>query len=174
MQQKGGGSEHAEGGGVVGLVGDLVDEFAVDYLAVGVEDEDGTGEEPLQWTVDELNAVVACELRRAESRGGDYILQTFEGAETAGGKWKVGGDAEHHGIFLLGSLRVEAAHGGGADRCVEAWENVEHDLLAGKIGEVHLLELGCNKSEFGSLVAHCGEIAIGMACIAFEIYGFHI
>ena len=40
--------------GVVGLVGDFVDEVAVDDAAVFVEDEDASGEEPCEGSVNEL------------------------------------------------------------------------------------------------------------------------
>ena len=40
--------------GVVGLAGDFVDEVAVDDAAVFVEDEDASGEEPCEGSVNEL------------------------------------------------------------------------------------------------------------------------
>lgn len=40
-------SEHAKSGLIVGLVGNLIDKLAVDYLTVGINDNDGAGKQSL-------------------------------------------------------------------------------------------------------------------------------
>ncbi len=86
---------------IVGLTGNLIDKLAVYYLTVGVNDNDSTGKQPLERTIDKFNAIRARELRRTERRRRNYILQPFERTESSCCKRQVDRHTEHYGILFF-------------------------------------------------------------------------
>ena len=166
--------EDAEGAVVVGLMGDFVDQVGVYHIAVGVEYDDGAGEQAGERAVDELEAVFVCELRRTEGRGGHYIVDALGGAEAAQGEGQIHRYAYDSHIGYVGSHLVEAAHAHGAHRGVEAREYIEHDALAAEIAAGYVGEVFGHEIEAGCFGAYGGDVAIGVAGSAFEMYGFHI
>ena len=94
----------------MGLFGDVFDEVAVDDAAVGVDYDDGAGQQAFKRAVDKLDAIVSDERGGAERRGDDDILDVVGGAESRHCERQIHADADDRGVFALGGFGVETAH----------------------------------------------------------------
>ncbi len=65
-----------------------------------------------------------------------HFIQPFDIAEAAHGKRQVSGDYQHHRIIHVAGFLVEFARGHGADRGIQAGNDIEYFFLAGKIASV--------------------------------------
>lgn len=159
---------------VVGFVGDFLDEIRVDHIAFLIDDQDRSGEQTGKRAVDHGQAVVLPEFRRAESRSGDYSVDAFGRTETRHRERQIHRHAYDHSVVELGGLTVEPPHRCGADRGVEAREDIEHDAFAGETLSGDFVEIFADESERGRLLASDGHIAACLHCCAFEENCFHI
>ncbi len=65
-----------------------------------------------------------------ESRGGRYVFNAVDGAESCCGKGEVFGDAEHDCVVKFRSLFVETPHRCGAYIGVKTGEDIQHNTLS--------------------------------------------
>ena len=154
--------EGGKSGLVVGLLGDFGNEFLVDDVVLGVEDNDGAGEEAGERSVHHEDSVGVTELGAAERRERDDVGDAFGGAEAGVGKGEILGDGQDDGVGHGGRQLVEFAHGGGAHAGVEAGEDVKNYPFPREFGERHGVERGADKREVGCPCPEFGKAAVGV------------
>ncbi|MPM16628.1 hypothetical protein SDC9_63009 [bioreactor metagenome] len=164
--------ESGQCGVVVRLGGDLGDQLGVQHGAVGVDHDDGPGQQPLHAAVGELDAEGGAEVG-AERGAGHDVVEALGAAEAARRERQVGGRADHDGVLEAGGQLVEPAHRRGAHRGVDAGEDVEDDALAaeglgGQLGQVRPGEAGG-----GCLAPDDGELPHRVDRGALECSGCH-
>ena len=117
----------AQGGVVVGLLGDLGDELGVGDVAGAVDDDHGASEQAGERPVGDRHAVVVAE-RAAERRRRLDVLDAFRAAEARLGEGQVCGHAQH-GESVVGDSFVERPHAG-AQTCV----SIDGKMLSTRAG----------------------------------------
>ena len=162
-----------EGGVVVRLVGDFAYELGVNDVAVGVDDDDRTGEQTLENRVGQRDAVVHPEGRGPERTGRHDVRQALGAAESTLGERKISGNAYHHGVFQRGSGGVEFAHARGAGRGVHTREDVQHDLLAGEVGVGQKGQIPFDQRKARSGGADCGKFTRSVGGVAAKGHDAH-
>ena len=77
------------GGLVVRFVCDFIDEVAIFYGSVRSDDNDGTGEQSGQRSVNEHHTIFLTKHRRPECGSRNDILKPFDCAEAGHGEWQI-------------------------------------------------------------------------------------
>src|SRR5689334_23439719 len=153
---------------VVRLVSDFANQLAVQHVVVLVQNHDGTSGQALERAVSDGHTVVLDELGAAQGRQVRYVFQTFGAAETSLGEWQVSGDAQHDSVGHVAGLGVELAHGGGAGRGINAWENVQYFALAGKVFQGDVGQIAGNQGKGWRLGTGLWQLAVDLNRVAFE------
>ena len=157
---------------VIGFFGNLLAEGCTLDLTLLVDDDESSGEEAAQGTVDEFDAVGLTEVT-AECRGGAHLVDTLGCTETSGCKGEVHRNAEHLCVGQRGYLLVEAAYRSGAYTGVDRGENVEDNILATQIVKRDFREVLSHEGEIGSLLSGGGESVGDVHGVAVKLYCFH-
>ena len=139
---------------------------------VGVQDDDGAGKKPGQRSVDEGDPVILAEAR--PERGADEdVVDALGRAETAGGKRKVGRDADHRGVVQRRRPLVELADRRRAHAGVDAREDVEDDALAREGLARQVGKVGGREGKGGRGRADRRQFADGVGGFSMETSGRH-
>ena len=116
-----GSAEAGDGGVVVGLLGDLGHELAVDDGAVLVEHDHRAGQQAGEPAVGQLDAVGVAEVAAERADAVTTFSRPSAPQKRFMRERQVGGHAEHDGVVEAGRDLVELAHAGGAGGRCRCW-----------------------------------------------------